>query len=491
MAMAMATMSAGEVKADTLLARVRMHDDPARQIAGMPCCNPALQPFNMPWSYSSATVGWNYDMARRPVAMQTGRGYNGWEFDADSYMKLRNATVWGRAYYRNGRRHDILWNETSDTDRLYPYLTADATGGDLNREEYHFSGGYSSAGDRLSWGVTAGYTAGLEYRQVDPRPRNVTRSLTVRGGIALRLLPGYMTGISGTVEKYKQTCSIRFVSELGSVKIYHLTGLGTDYSRFAGNGAASYYNGIAYGGSVELYPVSSRGFMASVEALRFGFDKILSDLNRLPLVHMSETTLKAQVAWRSDRLTVAADGHIGSRRGTENIFGDAAASAYPQIGSLPQYSRNTVSASLQGVWHQPAGIADISLKPAVGYNSDIEKYGHPAGNITTRTLQASADVQADCRAGRRTLLSIGAGYGTVIPLAAVMELPDITANGAAPLINDFTYRQGSSRSISVAASATSALTARYALKLGVAASDTRYPTGVHRRAARASIALIF
>lgn len=489
--MAAATVSVGAVPADTLLSRIVTHDDPARAITAMPYSNPALQPFNMPCSYSAASLSWNYDMAQQPVAMQSGRGYNGWEFDADTYMKLRSATVWGRAYYRNGRRHDILWNETSDTDLLYPYLTADAAGGDMNREEYHFSGGYSGSIANLNWGVWAGYTAGLEYRRVDPRPRNVTGLISVNAGIALRLIPGYMAGISGMLEKYKQTCSIKFVSELGSVKIYHLTGLGTDYSRFAGNGTSSYYNGMAYGGTLNLYPVSSRGFMASIEAKRFSFDKILSDLNRLPLVHMSETSFKAQAAWRSDRLTVSADGYTGSRRGTENIFGDASSSAYPQIGELPQYNRHTTSAAIHGVWRQPLGTVTLTFMPACRYSLDIEKYSHPSGNITTETILPSIDFGADIRAGRRTMLETGCGWSLLSPLNASMELPDPSSYGSTPAINDFTYRQGSSSSISLSISATQSITQRYALKLGFTASDTRYPTGIHRRTARASLAIIF
>ncbi|MDE6491173.1 MAG: hypothetical protein K2L49_08470 [Muribaculaceae bacterium] len=490
-AMAAATVSAGEVPADTLLSRVSEHHSPERAITGMPYDNPALRPFNRSWSYSTAAIGWEYDMAQKPVAMQSGRGYNGWMFDADSYMKLGRSTVWGRAYYRNGRRHDILWNETSDADRLYPYLTADAAGGDMNREEYHFSGGYSCPGRNLSWGVSAGYTAELEYRRVDPRPRNVTSRLEARGGIAIRILPGYMAGVSGLLEKYKQTCSIRFVSELGSIKIYHLTGLGTDYSRFAGNGTSSYYNGWAYGGTVNLYPVSSRGFMASIEARRFSFDKILSDLNRLPLVHATETSLKAQAAWRSQRLTIAADGCLTARHGTENIFGDASSSAYPQIGSLPQYNRHTASAAVYGVWRQPAGVASLTVMPVFRYDSDIEKYSHPSGKIATTTIQPSINCGADIRAGRRTLLEIGCGWSLRSPLTATMALPDPSSAASAPALNDFIYRQGSSREISLSAAATSAITSRYALRLSVAASDTRYPTGVHRREARASIAMIF
>ncbi|MFR0835461.1 MAG: DUF6850 family outer membrane beta-barrel protein [Barnesiella sp.] len=46
----------------------------------------------------------------------------------------------------------------------------DTIGGDLQTEQYRFSGGYSGKED-YSHGATGAYRAKIEYRDRDPRPK--------------------------------------------------------------------------------------------------------------------------------------------------------------------------------------------------------------------------------------------------------------------------------------------------------------------------------
>ena len=86
----------------------------------------------------------------------------------------------------------------------------------------------------------------------------MTGLLAVSAGAGRRIAGSYFGALSLNYAKYKQTDDIDFVSQLGVEKIYHLTGLGNHYCRFAGVGAESYYNGNRYGLTANLYPSSGR-----------------------------------------------------------------------------------------------------------------------------------------------------------------------------------------------------------------------------------------
>ena len=56
-------------------------------------------------------------------------------------------TLWGNASYKNQELRKVRWNESVDSDLLYPYFTADAVGGDLHSEQYAFMGGFANNGN--------------------------------------------------------------------------------------------------------------------------------------------------------------------------------------------------------------------------------------------------------------------------------------------------------------------------------------------------------
>lgn len=158
-------------------------------------------------------------------------------------MKKGSNDIWGEAGYDFGQRRNVMLNESSDYQTVYPYVTADLVGGDLHEENYRFSGGFAHT---LKGGVTlgafAGYNALLAYRTVDPRPRNLTSDLDFAAGMRWRWL-----GMALKAGKYKQTNVVKFYNETFQPTVYHATGLGTDYFRFRGSNTNTYYNGRNFG----------------------------------------------------------------------------------------------------------------------------------------------------------------------------------------------------------------------------------------------------
>lgn len=203
---------------------------------------------------------------------------------------------------------------------------ADTSGGDLKMETYRFQGGYAREYPKWSWGGMLAYRAMMEYRKRDPRPRNVVFDLNADVGMLWKTGERYAVGAALSVRKYKQTNQVKFFSESGAYKVYHLTGLGTDYVRFAGATSSAYYKGRAYGGSVNFYPHNRQGFTGSVAYKRLTFDKILPDFNDLPLAAVTEVKERTELAWlgkkREHMWLLKLRGEVKKRSGTEYLFGD-------------------------------------------------------------------------------------------------------------------------------------------------------------------------
>ncbi len=456
--------------------------------------NPAIKQYEQTYSYSSVGVGWDYRHDDEVVSTQEGRGSDRWIFNADTYMKYKNSTLWGNAYYNNGHIRDMLWNETSDINLVYPYVMADAVGGDMNMERYSFSGGYSMHSGIISWGGFISYTAGLYYRNVDPRPRNITSSLYASLGIGMELLEKYVGAVSVTANKYKQTNDIEFKSEMGVSTIYHMTGLGNDYYRFMGVGYSPYYNGRSYGASLDAYPLSGYGLSATVRFNRFTFDNILSDMNNLPMAHVGENKLSAQVGFRlQSGLSLKYDILYVHRDGTENIFGDPASSIYPQIGSLPMYTNNIFITGLAGIYEKGFDKATFAVSPLVYYSHNNETYADPFCQQLLNDITCGLSAQYGTTFSSHDRVSCVLSYEFRTATDSELTLPEGDSRTEAMDVveRDFGFSRANRSRYALSLKVTHALNSRYALQLGVDYSCKVYNTSELNKSQAVTASLCF
>lgn len=363
----------------TIVSRLMEAADPMLRVPSLAYDNPVLM--GMAADVSLSAVGASATDTHRNGDPQRGTGSDRWQLGAATYTHTTGMTLWGDASYSAGRTRDVVWNETADIDLIYPYITADSVGGDINSEYYSLGGGCSLTGSSWGWGVSAHYTAAQHYRAIDPRPRNITGLLDLGIGVSHKAWGGYTAAASLDVRRYTQSSDIDFKSETGVEKIYHLTGLGNHYARFAGLGQSAHYGGYRYGASVNLYPDTRRGLSLSVTASRFTFTKVLDDLNKLPLADAWHNELQAQVAllapsehtdWAVSCLFKAY-----RRHGAENIFGDASSNIYPQIGSLEMYADNSRDVSLTALVVRHTRQYRLWARAAGGYCHRREVYAMP------------------------------------------------------------------------------------------------------------------
>lgn len=477
----------------SVLGRVAADGASAMRLVDLAFANPAMRPLQR--GYSMSRVEGSYfsrtDGGRRAIDPQQGSGSRHWAFDADSYMKYKGSTLWGAASYRNGKDLDVRWNETSELPLVYPYLMADSIGGDIKKEIYSFSGGYASSSGRLGWGGAMGYTAGLYYRAVDPRPRNVTGNLHFSLGGTYRF-GGCTAGLMLGYTKYKQTNEVDFYSELGSRRLLHLTGPVSDYGRFAGDAADTYYNGNTF--TLGLNLATARGLMFSAEAQHYALTNVLSSLNNLPMARAVHRQLRAEAAWVGrDGMGLAARLLVSRRAGTENVFGDASASVFPKIAERGNYFENRVEVSLRGMASWQLRSVRLTLTPAAGYSHRNQLYRDPRSRDMVNSLWGSADVCASWRTGRVQLTAnAAAAYcgnvgGDLLLATARAELQPLAALVAAR----HAVLASNSWTASAGVRADVALTQAYALRLRVQWQRTAYVADAHTNRLTVAAGVVF
>lgn len=492
-------VSTDSVRVAQVINRVDSADNMLLRMPASIFANPALKQWKLPVSISSVTTFYGYGEQNEAVDVQQGSGSKLWGVQARSYMKHKTSTLWGGASYRNGVQNGVNWNESSDASIIYPYFTADSVGGDMKMEMYSLCGGYADLSDRWAWGAEICYNAGLYYRSVDPRPRNSTSRLDLKVGAAVRVGNGdYYAALSLSYRKYKQSCDIQFVNELADKRIWHLTGLGTHYERFAGSGYTHYYNGNRYGATLDIYPSGGRGFVATVGLTRFKFDHILTSLNKLPLQSAVDTRMKVMIGWLAHGsvhdLAVTASFMYGKRTGTENIFGDASANVYPMIASLDMYSHTFTEANVDVLcqWHPETWT--VALSPRVAFIRSREDYVTPARHMYLGGITPGLRAKVSHTLGHNWLASVMAGFAISIAKGCSDYLP---FDGSNPLgmqqvtAHRYQVLSHTHTETGVRAAVSKALGERFALSLATGYRRYGYTAGIHSDEADVALSFIF
>lgn len=394
----------------------------------LPYDNPTMRFKMYDYTLNEVAVKGEFRKESQPILMQIGDGYRYGSIDVNSFINKGNSSMWGKASYRNGTQENMKWNETSDYLLLYPYVVGDSLGGDFKSERYFFNGGYTAKKGRFIWGADASYCATLGYRQIDPRPRNITGKLDFTLGLALTGIHRYRIGISVNASKYKQKNDIKFYNEQGNVTLYHFTGMGMDYYRFRGEKNETYYKGNQFGGSVNLLPEKNNGFTANVSFNNFRFEKIISSLNELPMARVTEYTWKGELGYKQKQGGRSWGVKVGTenvhRKGIENLFGNPANNIYPLIASAQQYSNKRMGYTLSGFYESalPNGFS-WAVYPGMSYHRMLTRYIYPARELENDRFNSAISVQIRKRIDKILLRAQGAVCYSAA-LSARLQLPD-------------------------------------------------------------------
>lgn len=495
----LSTFNAG-AQADTTLRALEQQQAGIWKVAAPLYANPALNQWRMNEGYSAVDVAWNgrHDGKTGAVNPFEGKSANAFSGGAETYTKYRNSTLSGRARYSNGRRNDVRWCETSSPELIYPYFSADSIGGDFHSETYSFGGSYADHYGRWGWGGSLAYDAILEYRDIDPRPKNVSGILDAALAVAYRAFGNYWASIGVDFRRYTQSNDIEFKSEMGVDKIFHLTGGNNHYSRFGGSGLESHFRGYRYGFDAALCPENGSGAFARVHVSRFTFDKILTELNKLPLAGVGENSLEATAGYMKPTGQLfwgaAASFSTLRRHGHENIFGDPAGNVYPQIASLDMYGRNASDAvlTLAGGFHCGIHRLMLTLRPRYRYSSEV--YVSPRYLNRTHAFAPDARLDYSSILNGKWLFEANVAYTANIPFNCIYSPGTYDSQmRQLALINEQLFLEKSrfSSTVAAGASATRMLNLRIGIRLNAAYTQSSFCRSLHSHSWSISAGLVF
>ncbi|MFW0735684.1 DUF6850 family outer membrane beta-barrel protein [Flavobacterium sp. T12S277] len=369
----------------SVLVRVQEDLSPEQNFVGTFYSNPANQRYARRYSLSELSADYS-SASQQTNTQQLGNGIGQFLINAKSHYKMNpENTVFGNAYYKNGKRKKVHWNESSDYQIIYPYVTADSIGGDLSYEEYSFSGGYTKAFSKMNLGISANYRALMEYRDTDPRPKNTVSDLKVSTGISVNIGDHYVLGSALNLQKYTQSDNLKFFSELGAPAVYHMVGLGVYNKLLTGNKLSSYYDGRGYGGSLQFFPKDRSGFGLSAGYNRFDYEKIMTEFQNLVASAILENSYEAAVSYSKKSEEKFWGTKIGlfytNRAGTENIFDNQSTTSYIKIAEHTKYTNQVTSVVFSGLYVIPKPALTWSVAPSFNLKNTAEKYSDPLRTV--------------------------------------------------------------------------------------------------------------
>ncbi len=349
-------------------------------------------------SMADVSVQFRMGSDEAPRLPQEGNGLMEGTFNATSLRRLGKSTaVSGGASYRRGIKRGVRWNSSSDFTLLYPYVMADSIGGDMQSEAYSFYGKYAHrTSGRFLYGVGASYRALHEYRTVDPRPRNITSDFMIGMTGGMLVGEGYVADLSASYRRYHQQQDVDYVNNLGAkAPQLHLTGLGSHYARFEGNGAYlnTRYRGGGFKAGAGIRPKGTDGLSAGALYEYFEATKHLIGQNEAPYVKLCTHTLSAYAALRKTtttwRYALQGKGSLELRNGHERVIDNVATGIYDDIYDLLMYHSRALDLSLEGVISR----GGLSIMPTLGYSSRDMVHRFPERTLSYSHLLLGTSIQ--------------------------------------------------------------------------------------------------
>lgn len=440
-----------------LLQKLKEYQAPITHFTNGFYSNPAMRYHSRNTSLTELNLGYNENKVDR-YELQQGNGGQRFGFDTEAFLKHKGKdALWGSAAYTNGKRKNVGWNESSDYAIVAPYVMADTVGGDLAYEEYSFSGGYGIQLGKTMLGISGKYRALLEYRDVDPRPKNVVSDLEFEIGASRALNQKYQLAMGLSARKYTQENVMSFKSLLGAPMVYHMTGLGTDNKLIAGNHTSTYYNGGGYGFQLQLAPKDKIGLFSNVEYRGFSFDKTITSLQSLPVSELKSKLWKGEMAYllgnqeRQYGLKLAASNE--QRSGIEAKFDNRGQDNYVQIASSKNYLNEHSEFRLTGIYSsQKQEALSWEVLADIGYATDRTEYVDPARSMEFSAITTGLNVGLTSLIGK-SMLQASVGASLSKNTDATRSWSDLNASSAVyrMLENNYAYRISDYQQLNVSA----------------------------------------
>lgn len=373
--------------------------------------------------FTSVEAGWRGRSEAAPLFPEEGRAAGKGLVDIRTLVRPDSTrAVAGRVEYANGFKHGVQWNSSSDYSVVYPYVMADTLSGNVRKESYAFSGGYSFMRGEWNFGLRGSYRALHEWREVDPRPRNIVSDLRADFSVGRRISPYYTLDANVYYRRYAQSNSVAYFNPRGAnTAQFHLTGLGSYFYRFSGT-ISSYlstrYSGNGGGIAINLFPLRGKGWKACAE---YGFlDNVhhFPGLNEAPYTELVTHDAAITGSFFGRKWSAGGSLRAQLRNGYEHVLDNGIAGAYNSLMMLNMYSGVFYEAALHGGlsagrWH---------FGGEASYRGAFEQYTYPGRMFSVSGVRAAAGAAYALKAGAWTLEAHAKASG-FIPTSASAVIP--------------------------------------------------------------------
>jgi len=346
-------------------------------------------------SYSEAKINLTIEQAQQAYLPQNGNGLRQGEFTAASRHKWENSAVRGGVSYQRGSKKNVCWNTASDFELLYPYVLADSVGGNLQKEQYSFFGAWAGHAGDFILGAEGSYRALHEYRDVDPRPRNVSSDFKARVSASYPF-KSYMAGFTLSYRKYHQSQSVSFYNRTGAnTSEMHFTGLGTTFDRFTSpsSHSSTRYKGHGFEASALLQPMGERRLYAGLSYNLTNFRRHLINQNEVPITDLLVQKVSAfgAYSWQKNAFKAALEGELSYqlRQGDENIIDNGKTGVYEKLASLTMYKNRIVSLNIKSAL---SGRGPLVFTPRLGAELFLSEYAYPKKYMDFAYIYAGSGV---------------------------------------------------------------------------------------------------
>ncbi|MPS71846.1 MAG: hypothetical protein E2590_01700 [Chryseobacterium sp.] len=377
--------------------------------------NPASMSDHSDLSMSEFSINYQSDQ-QKTYLRQMGSGDNGISLKTNSYKKLKsNSVVWGDARYSNVTRKNLRYNENLDLERIAPYVTLDSVGGNINLENYHFSGGYAKKLDRFSFGISGSYDAQMAYRSRDPRLRDTTSDLLLSAGINYKIYRDYQVGIFGEFNKYTQNSTVSFVNEVSYPIVYQSIGFGyTNY--FFNNSFKTQYEEFGYeiGGQIsskngkDLYIIgtlSSSNNIKSIEPRNGNryydtsdLESKISQIEAAKFISLKNNRIGLIFNYNSNIRTGEEYGYTSNSDNTELIFKRKA------------YKKEQYTTSIKGLYQLDQQQYTFTAIPFVSYQEVTDRRIYPFSGQKYDSYTFGLDLDLKLEINRDQVLTFRPNY---------------------------------------------------------------------------------
>lgn len=368
-----ATLSAAQTDGRRLPATTICETRVRMELGGM--ANPAMMTTLADTSISA--IGACYD-ANGNIAetSEVGTGWRGWRAEGRTYIRMgRDLAAWGHASYKKGVRENVLLSENIDYETIRPMAVADSVGGDKDSENYAFAAGFAWDGRLASVGLQIGYSSTSEYRDHDPRPKADAVEAQVKLGGVMNIGDTHRIGLYGSLRKYSQDMTLKFFNAYKeTMTIYHLQGLGTDYTRFSGVYDGSQYRGRGIGGGLTY----SGPLRATIAMSRMRTEKSLDDLEDAVIGETLVRNIDARLSrdgqiglWETAAILSAT---LSKNELTQHIYDDGTHN-YHRLSSRKPYTRKTsnIDLTLHAIRTDETTRRGVETSLRLGLSTDEEK----------------------------------------------------------------------------------------------------------------------